>query len=107
MSKHQLLSEHAHRRIGYDVFGSRDPQDGYCASGVLPRVLTCCAGKNLFVPKIDPALDDNKMRFLQIHGLDDLDALPRGIWGIREPEDKYNGVARRDGECFFLLLLGL
>lgn len=44
------------------------------------------------------------MRFLQIHGLEDLDVLPRGTWGIREPEDKYNGVARRDGECFFLLL---
>jgi len=43
------------------------------------------SGKTLFVPKIDTAVG-GRMELLQIYDVDDLDALPAGVWGIREPE---------------------
>lgn len=36
---------------------------------------------------------------LRVYGLDDLDALPAGKWGIREPEPMKDGVPRQDGEA--------
>ncbi|KAF7360184.1 5-formyltetrahydrofolate cyclo-ligase [Mycena venus] len=50
-------------------------------------------GKTLFVPKIDTTTD-GRMEFLQIHSEDDLDSLPSGVWGIKEPDRLHNGVPR-------------
>ena len=38
------------------------------------------------------------MDFFQIFDADDLRALPRGLWGIREPDEVHNGTQRPTGE---------
>ena len=38
------------------------------------------------------------MDFFQIFDEDDLRALPRGLWGIREPDEVHNGTQRPTGE---------
>lgn len=54
-------------------------------------------GKNLYVPKMtDKAL--GTMDFYQIFNEIDLSALPRGLWGIREPDADFNGRLRATGE---------
>ncbi|KAJ3482767.1 hypothetical protein NLJ89_g12119 [Agrocybe chaxingu] len=42
------------------------------------------AGKNLYVPKIASA-KDGRMDFLRVYDRADLEDLPSGTWGIREP----------------------
>ncbi|KAI0754364.1 5-formyltetrahydrofolate cyclo-ligase [Daedaleopsis nitida] len=55
------------------------------------------AGKNLYVPKTTDK-ERGVMDFFQIFGEDDLRALPRGLWGIREPEREYMGQPRPTGD---------
>ena len=38
------------------------------------------------------------MDFFQIFDKEDLNALPAGLWGIREPEPEYMGKTRPTGE---------
>ena len=38
------------------------------------------------------------MDVFKIFGEDDLRALPRGLWGIREPEPEYMGRQRPTGQ---------
>ncbi|KAI0631250.1 5-formyltetrahydrofolate cyclo-ligase [Trametes polyzona] len=51
------------------------------------------AGKTLYVPKM---VDKERgiMDFFQLFGEDDLRALPRGQWDIREPDEVHNGQRR-------------
>ncbi|TFK93373.1 5-formyltetrahydrofolate cyclo-ligase [Polyporus arcularius HHB13444] len=51
------------------------------------------SGKNLYVPKTTDK-EHGIMDFFRIFGEDDLRALPRGLWGIREPEPEYMGTQR-------------
>ncbi|TFY66387.1 hypothetical protein EVG20_g4702 [Dentipellis fragilis] len=50
-------------------------------------------GKALFVPKID-INKDGHMDFLRIYNQDDLDNLPGGVWGIREPTYHWQDAVR-------------
>jgi len=52
-------------------------------------------GKSFFVPKIFPA--EGHMDFLKVHGQDDLDSFPSGLWGIKEPETHCEESARQNG----------
>ena len=56
-----------------------------------------CAGKNLYVPKTTDK-EHGIMDLFRIFGEDDLRALPRGLWGIREPEPEYMGRQRPTGQ---------
>ncbi|TBU39787.1 5-formyltetrahydrofolate cyclo-ligase [Dichomitus squalens] len=60
-------------------------------SAVVSTILS--TGKNLFVPKTTDKAQ-GIMEFYQIFDEGDLRALPRGLWGIREPDDAYNGRQR-------------
>ncbi|KAI0067355.1 5-formyltetrahydrofolate cyclo-ligase [Artomyces pyxidatus] len=51
------------------------------------------AAKTLFVPKVDVAKPGH-MDFLKIYGEDDLQTLPGGVWGIREPSYDWKGTPR-------------
>ncbi|KAF5371576.1 hypothetical protein D9758_003578 [Tetrapyrgos nigripes] len=51
------------------------------------------AGKTLYVPKID-VTKDGKMDFWQVYDEEDLESLPGGVWGIREPTAEYKCVTR-------------
>ncbi|KAJ6627975.1 5-formyltetrahydrofolate cyclo-ligase [Mycena sp. CBHHK59/15] len=51
------------------------------------------SGKTLFVPKIDPGADGS-MELLRIYDENDLNALPSGVWGIREPDSARDGQLR-------------
>ena len=53
-------------------------------------------GKELFVPKIDKA-SAGRMDVMKIYDNDDLTRLPAGVWGIREPDDRWNGRKRLSG----------
>lgn len=53
-------------------------------------------GKTLFVPRLDPILK-GRMDFLRVYGEDDLASFPAGLWGIREPEEHYQGGRRQSG----------
>lgn len=55
------------------------------------------AGKNLYVPRTTDK-ERGLMDMFQIFGDDDLRALPRGLWGIREPDVEYKGIARPTGQ---------
>ncbi|KAG5654435.1 hypothetical protein H0H81_002624 [Sphagnurus paluster] len=57
-------------------------------------------GKSLFVPKITSKHGD--MDFLKVYGVEDLDSFPSGLWGIREPDDKWQGSPRQAGRKIFL-----
>ncbi|THU84336.1 hypothetical protein K435DRAFT_687700, partial [Dendrothele bispora CBS 962.96] len=51
-------------------------------------------------PSLSPKLTSvwkGKMDFLQVYDQDDLQLLPAGIWGIREPGAEYNDVKRTNG----------
>ena len=61
-------------------------------SSAHPRVYTF-SDMTLFVPKIRKSKDGN-MDFLRIYNQADLTSLPSGIWGIREPDDEWEGHAR-------------
>ncbi|PPQ81673.1 hypothetical protein CVT25_013351 [Psilocybe cyanescens] len=50
------------------------------------------ADKTLFVPKIQTK--DGTMDFLRIHSPADLASLPAGTWGIKEPEESWEGQIR-------------
>ncbi|TDL25145.1 5-formyltetrahydrofolate cyclo-ligase, partial [Rickenella mellea] len=50
-------------------------------------------GKTLYVPKISKGRDAT-MDFLKIYGLEDLDSLPSGVWGIKEPGAEWQGQRR-------------
>ncbi|KAJ7247933.1 5-formyltetrahydrofolate cyclo-ligase [Mycena haematopus] len=50
-------------------------------------------GKILFVPKIDTTTE-GRMELLQIYSEDDLNSLPSGVWGIKEPNRSHNGRLR-------------
>ncbi|KAJ7668006.1 5-formyltetrahydrofolate cyclo-ligase, partial [Mycena rosella] len=51
------------------------------------------SGKTLFVPKIDTATE-GRMELLQIYDEADLNALPSGVWGIKEPDRVRDGRLR-------------
>ncbi|RDB29725.1 putative 5-formyltetrahydrofolate cyclo-ligase [Hypsizygus marmoreus] len=51
-------------------------------------------GKTLFVPKIESK--DGHMDFLRVYGKDDLNSLPSGVWGIKEPEPFWQGSKRQN-----------
>nr|GAT59269.1 predicted protein [Mycena chlorophos] len=51
------------------------------------------SGKALFVPKIDKS-SDRRMDLLRIYDETDLESLPSGVWGIREPELLRDGQPR-------------
>ncbi|KAJ7118675.1 hypothetical protein C8R43DRAFT_901220 [Mycena crocata] len=51
------------------------------------------SGKTLFVPRIDKTVD-GRMELLQIYDEDDLNSLPSGVWGIKEPDRLHNGHPR-------------
>ncbi|KAK7044844.1 5-formyltetrahydrofolate cyclo-ligase [Favolaschia claudopus] len=55
------------------------------------------SGKSLFVPRIDKTVD-GRMDFLQIHSEDDLNSLPAGVWGIKEPDLSYNDKPRANAD---------
>ncbi|KAB5589104.1 Vacuolar protein [Ceratobasidium theobromae] len=58
--------------------------------GIVREILD--SGKTLYVPRMNGRAID----MLRVYGLDDLDALPAGKWGIREPEPMKDGVPRQD-----------
>jgi 5-formyltetrahydrofolate cyclo-ligase len=49
-------------------------------------------GKTLFVPKIQTT--EGTMDFFRIHSADDLASLPSGTWGIKEPDELWQGEKR-------------
>ncbi|KAJ7461716.1 5-formyltetrahydrofolate cyclo-ligase [Mycena galericulata] len=57
------------------------------------------SGKTLFVPKIDTT-SEGRMEFFQIYDEEDLDSLPAGVWGIKEPDRLRNGRPRASGMCW-------
>lgn len=44
------------------------------------------------MPKIESK--NGHMDFLKVYGLDDLNSLPEGLWGIREPGLEWGGTTR-------------
>ncbi|KAJ3895274.1 hypothetical protein GG344DRAFT_85994 [Lentinula edodes] len=72
------------------------------ASGELqtPEILKSIleiGNKSLFVPKITR---DGAMEFLKVENQNDLDALPSGKWGIREPSYESDAGPRVNGVAF-------
>ncbi|KAJ7634600.1 hypothetical protein FB45DRAFT_989450 [Roridomyces roridus] len=55
------------------------------------------SGKKLFVPKIDPTVD-GRMDLLRIYDEQDLDGLPSGLWGIKEPTLRHADVVRENAQ---------
>ncbi|KAF9024282.1 5-formyltetrahydrofolate cyclo-ligase [Hymenopellis radicata] len=54
-------------------------------------------GKHLYVPKIDASSSgESKMNLLRIHDHADLDAIPKGLWGIPDPSDTWDGAPRQN-----------
>jgi 5-formyltetrahydrofolate cyclo-ligase len=66
---------------------------------------TLRAGKTLFVPKIDQT--EGRMVFLGVYDEDDLETLPSGVWGIKEPADYWAGRKRQNGVLFSNPIAGL
>ncbi|KLO19385.1 5-formyltetrahydrofolate cyclo-ligase [Schizopora paradoxa] len=67
------------------------------------------SGRTLYVPKIKKG-SARTMDFLQIHDAEDLESLPSGVWGIKEPGLEYAGGKRKnamdeDSEALDLILL--
>ncbi|KAI0716783.1 5-formyltetrahydrofolate cyclo-ligase [Earliella scabrosa] len=63
-------------------------------SAVVAAIIS--SGKQLWVPKMTDK-QRGTMDVFKIFGEDDLRALPRGLWGIREPELEYMGRTRPTG----------
>lgn len=63
---------------------------------LLPYDRGMLKGKTLYVPKIRS--NDGGMDFLRGYSIDDLASFPAGIWGIREPEDLWEGKLRPSSE---------
>ncbi|GJE94808.1 5-formyltetrahydrofolate cyclo-ligase [Phanerochaete sordida] len=53
------------------------------------------SGKTLFVPRIDKSVE-GKMDFLKVHGEADIASFPAGLWGIREPDNVWQGTQRQN-----------
>jgi 5-formyltetrahydrofolate cyclo-ligase len=68
-------------------------QGGEVDTGVLVSEILR-AGKTLYVPRIERTTPSH-MELLQIRDLDDLQSLPSGTWGIKEPGLEWNGGKRR------------
>ncbi|KAL5481002.1 hypothetical protein ACEPAI_9943 [Sanghuangporus weigelae] len=51
------------------------------------------SGKSLYVPKITSS-KERRMDFLRLYDLEDLESLPSGAWGIKEPDFDYKGKRR-------------
>ncbi|KAL5523102.1 hypothetical protein ACEPAF_1369 [Sanghuangporus sanghuang] len=51
------------------------------------------SGKSLYVPKITSS-KERRMDFLRLYNLEDLESLPSGVWGIKEPDFDYKGKRR-------------
>jgi len=66
---------------------SREVDTSLLVSEILGR------GRSLFVPKIKSK--EGHMDFLKIYGQDDLESLPSGVWGIKEPGEQWQGSLRR------------
>ncbi|CAA7264281.1 unnamed protein product [Cyclocybe aegerita] len=71
------------------------------------------AGKNLYVPKIASA-KDGRMDFLRVYDQADLEDLPSGTWGIREPGEMWDAqnlkrgrVSGTKGELDVILVPGV
>ncbi|THU84249.1 nagb/rpia/CoA transferase-like protein [Dendrothele bispora CBS 962.96] len=62
-------------------------------SSIVKEILSSGKTLGLFVPKIDVGAE-GKMDFLQIYDQEDLQLLPAGMWGIREPGTEYKGMKR-------------
>lgn len=54
------------------------------------------AGRTLYVPKIKKG-SARTMDFLRIHDAEDLESLPSGVWGIKEPGVEHAGSVRKNG----------
>jgi len=68
-------------------------------SSLVSEILT--ARKTLYVPRIDRTVP-NQMSLLQIYNSEDLQSLPSGTWGIKEPGVEWEGRRRMnvlDDEC--------
>ncbi|KAJ7068555.1 hypothetical protein C8F01DRAFT_1227625 [Mycena amicta] len=62
-------------------------------------------GKTLYVPKIDKATE-GRMELLRIYDEADLESLPSGVWGIKEPESLRDGQARMSGKNQIIGFIG-
>ncbi|KAH7344692.1 hypothetical protein B0J17DRAFT_636505 [Rhizoctonia solani] len=58
--------------------------------GIIREILG--TGKTLYVPRMNGRVID----MLRVYDVEDLNALPAGKWGIREPEPMKNGEPRQD-----------
>lgn len=56
------------------------------------------SGKTLYVPRTDRTLP-SQMNLLQIYSREDLQNLPSGTWGIKEPNEGWEGGKRMNGKC--------
>ncbi|KAF9269693.1 5-formyltetrahydrofolate cyclo-ligase [Marasmius fiardii PR-910] len=60
-------------------------------SSIISEILGC--GKTLFVPKIDKTTP-GRMDFVRVYNNEDLNSLPAGLWGIKEPTCEFLGQPR-------------
>ncbi|KAG7095361.1 hypothetical protein E1B28_006120 [Marasmius oreades] len=60
-------------------------------SDIVSEILKC--GKTLFVPKIDKKTP-GRMDLVRVYSNDDLNSLPSGLWGIKEPTSDFSGQPR-------------
>ena len=56
-----------------------------------------CPGKILYVPRIVDR-KSNKMDFVRVYSLEDLETLPAGTWGIKEPGPTWEGRRRESSQ---------
>ncbi|KAI0259466.1 nagb/rpia/CoA transferase-like protein [Gloeopeniophorella convolvens] len=88
-----------HRILNEPFFGAASTVSCYLSmpsgeantSAVVEAILA--SGKTLFVPKVDPVVP-GVMDLLKIHDKADLQSLPSGVWGIREPTYQYGDAPR-------------
>ncbi|KAJ7185790.1 hypothetical protein C8R46DRAFT_386315 [Mycena filopes] len=64
------------------------------------------SGKSLFVPKIDTTIA-GRMQLLRVDDEDDLNALPSGVWGIKEPDASRVRTSASDAGLDMILCPGL
>jgi hypothetical protein len=67
------------------------------------------SGRALYVPKtLSNTPTDKHMDMFRIYSEEDLNSLPSGVWGIREPDLEYEGKKReRCGYSFHSLSDGI